>query len=104
MARHILCDLFHLPCPVGSLVLRWLYVTSPFSIHSSTDPSFYTSKQRGYADPGGHSFIPLPKSDTPERIISNRDVFDFELSDAQMGELNALDMDEHVCLNHTELP
>ncbi|WWC61526.1 uncharacterized protein I303_104110 [Kwoniella dejecticola CBS 10117] len=49
-------------------------------------------------------FIPLPKSDTKERIIANRDVFDFELSDAQMQALNALDKDEHVCLNHTELP
>ncbi|WWC89623.1 uncharacterized protein L201_004548 [Kwoniella dendrophila CBS 6074] len=49
-------------------------------------------------------FIPLPKSDTKERIIANRDVFDFELSDAQMEALNGLDKDEHVCLNHTELP
>ncbi|OCF76249.1 hypothetical protein I204_03548 [Kwoniella mangroviensis CBS 8886] len=49
-------------------------------------------------------FIPLPKSDTKERIIANRDVFDFELTDAQMQSLNGLDKDEHVCLNHTELP
>ncbi|OCF34511.1 hypothetical protein I316_03552 [Kwoniella heveanensis BCC8398] len=46
-------------------------------------------------------FIPLPKSDTKERIISNMEVFDFELSDAQMDALNALDQDEHVCLNPT---
>ncbi|WWC70508.1 uncharacterized protein I206_104459 [Kwoniella pini CBS 10737] len=49
-------------------------------------------------------FIPLPKSDTKDRIIANRDVFDFELSDDQMQALNGLDKDEHVCLNHTELP
>ena len=49
-------------------------------------------------------FIPLPKSDTKERIISNREVFDFELSEAQMAALNALDKDEHVCLNPTDCP
>ncbi|WRT66051.1 uncharacterized protein IL334_003003 [Kwoniella shivajii] len=49
-------------------------------------------------------FIPLPKSDTKDRIIANRDVFDFELSESQMQSLNELDKDEHVCLNHTELP
>jgi hypothetical protein len=31
-------------------------------------------------------------------------VFDFELNQAQMDSLNALDQDEHVCLNHTKLP
>ncbi|KAK4689026.1 hypothetical protein P7C73_g1079, partial [Tremellales sp. Uapishka_1] len=49
-------------------------------------------------------FIPLPKSDTPERIASNFDVYDFELSEEQMAALNALDVDDHVCLNHTKLP
>ena len=49
-------------------------------------------------------FIPLPKSDTKERIIANRDIFDFELSQAQMDKLDALDQDEHVCLNPTECP
>jgi hypothetical protein len=49
-------------------------------------------------------FIPLPKSDTKERIIANFDVFGFELSEEQMGELNGLDKDEHVCLNPTECP
>jgi diketogulonate reductase-like aldo/keto reductase len=46
----------------------------------------------------------LPKSDTKERIIANIDVFDFELSDDQMAQLNALDKDEHVCLNPTDCP
>ncbi|KAK8849362.1 hypothetical protein IAR55_004694 [Kwoniella newhampshirensis] len=49
-------------------------------------------------------FIPLPKSDTKVRIVSNRDVFDFELSREQMEALNALDKDEHVCLNPTGCP
>lgn len=47
-------------------------------------------------------FIPLPKSDTKERIIANFDVFDFELSPEQMDALNGLDRDEHVCINVTE--
>lgn len=51
-----------------------------------------------------YSFIPLPKSDTKERIIANFDVFDFELSPQQMDALNALDQDEHVCLNPTDCP
>lgn len=51
-----------------------------------------------------YSFIPLPKSDTKERIIANFDVFDFELSQQQMEALNALDQDEHVCLNPTDCP
>jgi diketogulonate reductase-like aldo/keto reductase len=50
------------------------------------------------------SFIPLPKSDTKERIIVNIDLYDFELSDEQMNSLNALDKDEHVCINVTDCP
>ena len=36
-------------------------------------------------------FTPLPKSDTPSRIKSNIEVFDFELEDADMKELDAQD-------------
>ncbi|KAF2710430.1 Aldo/keto reductase [Pleomassaria siparia CBS 279.74] len=36
-------------------------------------------------------WVPLPKSDTPSRITSNADVFAFELSDEDMGKLDALD-------------
>ncbi|KAF8073341.1 Aldo/keto reductase [Lyophyllum atratum] len=36
-------------------------------------------------------FVPLPKSSNPERVKSNADIFDFELSDAAMAKLNALD-------------
>lgn len=49
-------------------------------------------------------FIPLPKSDTAERIKANADVYDFELSKDQMDQLNALDQDEHVCINVTDCP
>ena len=37
------------------------------------------------------SFVPLPKSVTPSRIVANASVFDFELSEEQMMALNALD-------------
>lgn len=36
-------------------------------------------------------FIALPKSTNPERIKSNLDVFDFELTDSEMTEIRALD-------------
>jgi len=36
-------------------------------------------------------FIPLPKSDTPERIRANADVFGFELGEDDMRRLDALD-------------
>ena len=44
------------------------------------------SLQKGY--------IPLPKSDTPERIRANADVFGFELGEEDMSRLNALDQGE----------
>lgn len=39
----------------------------------------------------GGSTVPLPKSDTPERIIENSNVYDFQLSDEMMAELDDLD-------------
>ena len=37
------------------------------------------------------SFVPLPKSSQHDRVVSNADVFDFELSPEDMAGLDALD-------------
>lgn len=36
-------------------------------------------------------WVPLPKSDTPSRIVSNADVYGFELLDEEMAMLDALE-------------
>ncbi|KAG6864775.1 hypothetical protein C0991_007189 [Blastosporella zonata] len=36
-------------------------------------------------------FLPLPKSSDPARVFSNADIYDFELSDAALTKLDALD-------------
>ena len=38
-----------------------------------------------------HQFVVLPKSSNPERIDQNFDVFDFELTESEMAELDGLD-------------
>ncbi len=38
-----------------------------------------------------HEVVTIPKSVTPHRIAENADIFDFELSEAEMKELDALD-------------
>ena len=36
-------------------------------------------------------WVPLPKSDTADRIAANADVFDFNISSEDMGVLDSLD-------------
>ncbi|PLB53724.1 Aldo/keto reductase [Aspergillus steynii IBT 23096] len=36
-------------------------------------------------------WVPLPKTDNPDRIVSNADVFDFDISEEDFAVLNALD-------------
>ena len=38
----------------------------------------------------------IPKSVTPRRIAENIDVFDFELSDAEMASIETLDADMRI--------
>ncbi|KAH9840557.1 Aldo/keto reductase [Rhodofomes roseus] len=38
-----------------------------------------------------HGFSPLPKSARPERVVSNADVYDFQISEEDMAKLDALD-------------
>ena len=43
-----------------------------------------------------HDVLPLPKSVTPERIVSNTQIFDFVLSDEDMKTIDRLDSGEYV--------
>ena len=43
-------------------------------------------------------FMPLPKSDRPERIASNADVYGFELSSEQVAAITATGASERLAL------
>ncbi|KXN91009.1 hypothetical protein AN958_03076, partial [Leucoagaricus sp. SymC.cos] len=49
------------------------------------------SLQKGY--------VPLPKSGTPSRILSNTQVFDFELSDEEIAEIDTLEQNKPCSWN-----
>lgn len=38
-----------------------------------------------------HGFVPLPKTATPSRVVENADIFDFELSEEDMKQIDALE-------------
>ncbi|CCG80612.1 putative Aldo-keto reductase [Taphrina deformans PYCC 5710] len=44
-------------------------------------------------------FVPLPKSDTKSRIVSNAEVYDFELSQDDMDKIDALNEDKSIFHN-----
>ena len=65
----------------------------------SDDPTLKKIAENHKRDPGQilirwslqKGFSPLPKSSTPSRILSNSQVYDFNLSDEEMAVLDALD-------------
>ncbi|KAJ6500046.1 Aldo/keto reductase [Mycena vitilis] len=49
-------------------------------------------------------FVPLPKSAQTDRIHSNAQLFDFELNEGDMSELDALNLEEHIAWDSTRVP
>ena len=45
-------------------------------------------------------WVALPKSDTPSRIVTNAEVYGFELAEEQMRKLNALDQGPRGSICH----
>lgn len=46
------------------------------------------------------NWVPLPKSDTPSRIVANADVYGLELKAEEMEKLDALDQGTHGSVCH----
>jgi len=44
-------------------------------------------------------FVPLPKSSKPERVVSNAEVYDFELSESDMKKLDDLDQGDNGAIS-----
>jgi len=44
-------------------------------------------------------FIPLPKSAQPSRVISNADVYDFELDQEDIAEIDKLDQGKNGAIS-----
>ncbi len=49
-------------------------------------------------------YVVIPKSSNPRRIVENADVFDFELSDADMRTLDGLEENLRTCWDPTNAP
>jgi diketogulonate reductase-like aldo/keto reductase len=49
-------------------------------------------------------FVVIPKSSNPRRIVENAQVFDFELSDADMRALDGFDENLRTCWDPTNAP
>eukprot|EP00818_Percolomonas_sp_WS_P001695 CAMPEP_0117448470 /NCGR_PEP_ID=MMETSP0759-20121206/7416_1 /TAXON_ID=63605 /ORGANISM="Percolomonas cosmopolitus, Strain WS" /LENGTH=304 /DNA_ID=CAMNT_0005240855 /DNA_START=8 /DNA_END=922 /DNA_ORIENTATION=- len=47
-------------------------------------------------------FVIIPKSSKVERIKENSDLFDFELSEEEVKELNAMDENHHFCFDSSD--
>ncbi|PRP80299.1 hypothetical protein PROFUN_11777 [Planoprotostelium fungivorum] len=48
--------------------------------------------------------VVIPKSSTEERIRENGDIFDFELKEEEMNQLDSLNKDYHCCWDPTGVP
>lgn len=51
-----------------------------------------------------HGTIPLPKSNNPDHIRDNADIFDFELTQKEMEQINSLSDGTRTCWNPSNMP